>query len=322
MTHHGRRASGKWQRAWRWSLRALGPLCALLAVIGPLAALAPAGQAAASGFGGAVTFDPQSGPVGAQVTVTITAEPPGPTPYLLSISLTDPAASKCANGVTLSDAPKIIVMPGQPTTTTFSWPAAFFSGAYYLCAIPAGGQKGPTVWSRQQFFVTGVSAPGSAPTGRDSGVAVHVPGGAVVAGHNFTLTVDVQAALGGNAPTTIMLLSPTQFSQVQVAWAQVGQDGAVYTYVVTVPADTPPGMYEAQVLAGDGEVSATSNQFQVVSSVAVSRGGPRSSPPQTVRSASPLGALLVAAIALLLALAVASLAAPALRRWHQVTRSP
>lgn len=290
-----------------------------------LAALALPGNIAASGFGGAVTFDPQSGTVGTQVTVTVSAEPPGPTPYLLSVSPTDPAANNCANGVTLSDAPKIIVMPGQPTTTTFNWPTAFFSGAYYLCASPAAGQKGPTVWSQQTFFVTGVSEPGSAPTGRDSGVVAQVPGGAVVAGHSFTLTVDANAALGGNAPTAIDLVAPAQFVQEQVAWTQMSQDGPVYTYSVFVPAETPPGRYEAQVIAGDGEVTATSNQFQVVSAAAVSRGGPRSSPPLIsvpgAAATSPLGVLLIAAIALLLALGAASLAAPLLRRLRRDVES-
>lgn len=134
---------------------------------------------------------------------------------------------------------------------------------------------------------------------------------------SFTLTVDAKAALGGNAPTTIMLLSPAQFSQEQVGWTQVGQDGDVYTYSVTVPADTPPGTYEVQVLALNGGVGATSNSFEIVSSGA-SRGGPHSSPPLVSvpgsSTTSPAGALLIAAIALLLALAVTSLAAPMLRR--------
>ncbi len=314
MTDRKRRRGGRLWFPRRTRRRVLVLTCLLTAALGLLAL---SGNTAASGSGGAVTFTPQEGPAGTQVSVTIVAEPPGPTPYLLGVSPTDPAANNCADGVAPSDGPKIVVIPGQPTTTTISWPAAFISGAYYLCASPAAGQKGPTVWSQQPFVVTSGtsgSPPGSLSAGATSGVVAEVSGGSVVAGSTFTLSVDADAALAANAPGTIMLQEPVTFASVQVHWALVTRDGPVYTYAVTVPVDTPPGTYEVQVIAGNGATAATSNRFQVVSSAAVSRGGSHSLPPGTARPASPMGTLLVAAIALLLALGAASLAAPLLRR--------
>ena len=320
------RSPGK-RRPWRlgWC-RTLALSCALATPLVAAAMLAQLPLAAASGFGGAVTFTPLSGPPGVQVTVTISAEPPSPTPYVLSVSPTDPAASACSDGVVLDSAPKIIVVPGQPTTTTFTWPAEFFSGAYYLCASPSSGQKGPIVWSQQPFTVGSGTPTGAVPIAASSGVVAQVPpGGGVTPGSVITLTVDT-SALGGDMPQYFTLIQPGQPSGVQVNWVSSGQQLSTYTYDISIPTDTPPGTYAVRVTTADGSVVATSNTFQVVSAAPGGPGGPSvsSHPPISVRGSSatsPFGTLLIAAIALLLALAVASLAAPLLRRQSHDTPS-
>lgn len=319
------RTLGRRQRACRSGRRgqALSGWVALpLAVIAVIAVLGQPGYAAASGSG-TLTFTPPNGPAGTQVTVTIAADPPGPTAYLLSASPADPASNSCADGVTPDDAPKIIVMPGQPTTTTFTWPAQFFSGAYYLCASPAGGLKGPTVWSQQPFRVGSGTPTEAVPTPTHSAVVAQVTSDGVTAGGVVTLTVDT-VTLGGATPQYFTLIRPGQPGAVQVNWVEAGQHLSVYTYDISIPNDTPPGTYAVRVIAGDSAV--TSNAFQVVSVPARGGGpGPNLSPPALsvpgASAISPVDTLLVAAIVLLLALAVASLATPLLRRWRQGARS-
>lgn len=118
---------------------------------------------------------------------------------------------------------------------------------------------------------------------------------------------------------------------MQVNWLAAGQGQRLSTYIydIIIPIDTLPGTYEIRVTAGDGSLAATSNTFQVVSAPARG-GGPGGSnvsshPPIAVRGASaisPFGALLVAVIVLLLTLAVASLAAPLLRRQRHHAHTP
>ncbi|HEX6799097.1 MAG TPA: hypothetical protein VF116_15415 [Ktedonobacterales bacterium] len=309
------RSPGGQRRAYRLvGCATLALSCVLATPLAAAAVLARSPIAAASGFGGAVTFTPPSGPPGTLVVVTISAEPPSPTPYVLSISPTDPAASACADGLRLDNAPKIIVMPGQPTTTTFFWPTDLSSGAYYLCAGPAGGQTGPIVWSQQPFMV-------SSGTPTVPAVVAQVPPGGAV-----TVTVDT-SALGGDTPQDFSLTQPGQPGAVPVNWVSETQSGTVYTYTVSIPVDTSPGTYAVRVTTVGGGIAAISNTFQVVAPSG--RGGPggpsvSSHPPISVpgtSATSPTTALLVAAIALLLALAVAGLAAPLLRRQRHGTRS-
>lgn len=320
------RSPGGQRRAWRlgWC-RALALSCALAVPLVAAAMLAQPPIAAASGFGGAVTFTPLSGPPGTQITVTISAEPPSPTEYVLSVSATDPAANACADGLRLDNAPKIIVVPGQPTTTAFTWPANLSSGAYYLCAGPAGGQTGPIVWSQQPFTVSSgtPTGPRSIPPGT-AVVAQVPPDGGVTPGSVISLTVDT-AAFDGAMPQTFTLIQPGQPGGVQINWVASGQSSTVYTYDISIPTDTPPGAYAVRVTTADDSIAATSNTFQVVSAAPGGPGGPSvsSHPPISVRGSSatsPVGALLVAVIALLLALAVAGLAAPLLRRQRHSTR--
>lgn len=302
--------SSVWQRASRGRFHALALTCLLSVALAAGATLAwPGGNVAASGTGGALSFTPAGGPIGTQVSVTIFTEPPGPTPYLLSASPTDPSQDNCADGVVLSDTPKIIVQPGQPATATFAWPSDHPSGAFYLCASPVSSERGPTVWSSQPFAVTGdlLSGQTSTSTPADSGVTVLVPSGGVAAGSSFTLTVDTSVALRGYAPNEITLIGLTDLNAVRVHWEQTALEGTVYTYVVTVPEDAPPGLYEAQVLAAG--LPALSQPFHVVA---------HSKPPPIsvlgISATSPGDALLIAAIALLIAIAIASLVAPLLRR--------
>lgn len=313
---------------WRLDqCRALALSCALAAPLVAAAMLSQPPIAAASGFGGAVTFTPLSGPAGTLVTVTISAEPPSPTPYVISVSPTNPASNACADGLRLDNAPKIIVVPGQPTTTAFTWPADLSSGAYYLCAGPAGGQTGPFVWSQQPFMVSSGTPTGSGSIPPGAAVVAQVPpDGGVTPGTVITLTVDT-AAFDGAIPQTFILIQPGRSGGVQVNWVGAGQSSTVYTYDISIPTDTPPGAYAVRVTTADGSIAATSNTFQVVSAAPGGPGGPggpsaSSHPPISVRGSSaisPFGALLVAVIALLLALAVASLAAPLLRRQRHDT---
>lgn len=313
-------ATQRWIRGERRRASGMGAALAwsfvLSAALVTLATLALPGFAAARGNSGVtLTFTPQSGAPGTQVTVTIIANPPGPTPYLLSASPTNPGVNSCASGVTLSDAPKIIVMAGQPTTTSFTWPSELASGAYYLCAGPVSSQQGPVVWSQQPFIATG----GSASVPPSPGVEADVQGGVIAAGGNFTLTVDA-TALAGDSPQFLTLIQPGQPDAVQLNWMETVQNGGGYTFDVTVPANTLPGIYAVRVLGGGGQV-ATSNSFQVVSDAVVQPGGgPQlSSQPLPISvpgssSTSPASTLLVALVVLLLALAVACLVVPALRR--------
>lgn len=285
--------------------------CVLPLALVALAALAWPGVTAASGSG-TLTFTPVSGPVGTRVTVTISAGLLTSTPYVLSASPAGGASTTCSGAVVLPDAPKIIVVPYQPTTTAFIWPAEFSSGAYYLCAGPASGQAGPAVWSHWSYVVSaGPSPTATASQPLDSGVAVNVPKGGVAAGGTFTLVVDTGAALNGNAPTAIMLIELEDLSTVPVRWEQTAQVGTIYSYEVTVPANAPSGRYDVRVTAAGGSLSATSaDPFLVVAGSAP----PAISSPLGASATSQTNPLLVAAIALLLALAVASLVGPLLRR--------
>lgn len=309
-------------RVLRAHVRALS--CASSVALIALAVLAWPGVAAASGSG-TLTFMPVTGPVGTRVTVKFYAEPPVSTPYVLSASPTGGASSTCSDAVVLPDAPKIIVLPDQQATITFIWPAELSSGAYYLCAGPAGGQTGPAVWSQWAYVVSAGPPPAATPSlPPDSGVVADVPNGGVPAGGTFTLTVDTAAALDGNAPTAVTLIEEAGLSAVPVHWGQTARAGSVYTYDVTVPEDAPPGRYVVRVTAAGGSLSATStNPFLVVSAVVLGSKAHSSPPlismPDTSASA-PAGALLVAAIALLLILAIASLAAPLLRRRRHTVR--
>lgn len=301
--------------------RVLALSCVSSAALIALVALARPGVAAASGSG-TLTFTPVTGPVGTQVTVKFYAEPPVSTLYVLSVSPTGGASSTCSDAVVLPDAPKIIVMPDQQATITFIWPTELSSGAFYLCAGPAGGQTGPAVWSHWAYVVSAGPPPTATPSPPpDSGVVADVPSGGVMAGGVLTLVVDT-AALDGELPQNVSLIQRGQSGAVQVNWVQVGQHLTVYTLDVSVPTDTSPGTYEVRV-TGDGGLAATSNAFLVVP-FAASRGGPQSVPPLIsvpgLSTTSPVSALLVAVIALLLILAVASLAALLLRRRRHTVR--
>jgi hypothetical protein len=279
---------------------------------------------------GSVVISPSSGPVGTAVEADISLSFDPPQSYTLTATSTDPAQGGCASAQPIPGVGPVTVGQ-QGGHAQFSWPSAFASGQYWLCASPQGG-SGPSVpsaHSLQPYTVTAANAPSPTPVigGHldQSHTYVDAPNGDVTAGSTVTVIVTGWVTPDDAAPTTVKLVLPDS-STVGVPFT-IGpksspQDGS-YALAVTVPASMAPGEYTFEI---DGAYQATTAPFQVIAPVTATavatpiraRGQPI--PPSDVG----IPALAIgAAVAALLVLAGALLVIAARgRKWPEAERRP
>lgn len=273
----------------------------------------PAAFASSEGY---ITIIPSSGPVGTAVEADINLSFDTPQPYILSATATDPAQGGCASAQPFPGLGPVTVSQ-QGGHAQFTWPDAFASGQYWLCASPQGG-TGPSAHSLQPYTVTAANAPSPTPASGghlpESATSVIAPDGGVPAGSTVKVVVVGWVTPDNATPTAVKLVLPDN-STLDVSFTvspTSSAQGGSFTLAVTVPATTTPGDYHFEI---DGAYQAKTLPFHVVAPVTPTVAGGHSGSTGPGSASGGIPAIAIGAgVALLLLLASAILVAAALGR--------
>jgi hypothetical protein len=267
---------------------------------------------------GSVTMDPSSGPVGTSVQIGISLSLDTPQPYILAATATDPAQGGCASAQPFPGLDPVSVGQ-QGGHAQLTWPPAFGSGQYWLCASPQNG-AGPSAHSFQPFVVAATGSATATATPVHGGersvvsAAVTAPADGAPAGSTVTVIVTGWTTPDNAPPTAVKLVPSTDANAATEILFVVAASPAPgdFNLKVTLPVTTAPGQYAFEV---DGAYQVRTTFVDVV---------PATTPTATVNAATSPGptqggggapALAIGAtVAALLVLAGAILVASALGR--------